>query len=129
MIDSDRVHRILEEIKRLHSRHGDDLCWMPGELDKLFELAELPKQDRRVGDKFAMLKNCVRYVECLEEGGPWRTYAELEAVLRQLADDCLLKYIADGKCQCDHEVGFYCESCHANGILAYIRRVIPPAPG
>jgi hypothetical protein len=71
--------KVLEEIVKLHRRHADDMCWMPKDLEPLWEAAELPKPDLKVGDRFAMLKNCVRYVECLEDGGCWRTYEELEA--------------------------------------------------
>ncbi len=71
------VPEILQEIVRIHSQKADDRCWM--DLDALFKLCGLPPVDKRVGDKFAMIKNCVRFVEqqC-EQGGPWKSYAELE---------------------------------------------------
>lgn len=62
----------------LHSQHGDDLCWMPADVNKVFVAFGLPPQDLRVGDKPTMRKNCDRYIDCLESGGPWRSYAEIE---------------------------------------------------
>ena len=81
---SDERDRLLDAIREVHSQHADDLCWMPADVNKIFAAAGLPPQDLRVGDKAAMLKNCERYVECLQSGGPWRTYAELEAELDKL---------------------------------------------
>lgn len=57
---------------------GDDRCWL--DQDALYDACGVPRPDRRVGDKFAMLKNCVRFVEhACEGGGPWKTYEELLA--------------------------------------------------
>lgn len=72
---------LLDVIKGVHRQHADDLCWMPADVNRIFEAAGLPKQDLRVGDRAAMLRNCERYVACLEEGGPWKSYQELELVV------------------------------------------------
>lgn len=70
---------LLDVIREVHSQHADDLCLMPADVNRIFEAAGLPPQDLRVGDKAAMLKNCERYVNRLQSGGPWKSYAELEA--------------------------------------------------
>lgn len=61
-----------------HDQHADDLCWQDD--DALYAAAGLPPRDHRVGNKAVQLMNCVRFLErrC-ESGGPWRSYAELEA--------------------------------------------------
>ncbi len=89
---ADAYIRLLDTIREVHSEHGDDLCWMPADVNKIFVAAGLPPQDLRVGDKAAMLKNCERYVATLKEGGLWPTYAELEAELAALkAAQCDMK--------------------------------------
>ncbi len=72
---------LLGAVKFVHRQHADDLCWMPADVNVIFRAAGLPPQDLRVGDKAAMLKNCERYVGCLQSGGPWKSYAELESEL------------------------------------------------
>jgi hypothetical protein len=66
-----------------HAQKADDRCQFDD--DELYAAAGLPPADRRVGDKFAMLANCARFIEkrC-EGGGPWKSYAELEAENKQL---------------------------------------------
>ena len=75
------LENLLNVIKEVHSQHADDLCWMPADVNKIFEAAGLPPQDLRVGDKSAMRKNCDRYIDCLESGGPWKSYAGLEMII------------------------------------------------
>lgn len=73
---------VLGMIKHVHDQHADDQCWMPDQngLNQLFAAAGLPPKDYRVGDKAVMLKNCERFVDHVcEDGGPWKSYAELEA--------------------------------------------------
>lgn len=74
----DKYERLLAAVRELHQQKADDLCWM--DLNKLYAAAGLPPGDFRVGSKPAMLVNCERYVQqvCIE-GGPWKSYAELEA--------------------------------------------------
>lgn len=69
---------LLDAIRLHHNQHTDDLCWQDD--DALYAAAGLPPRDHRVGDKTAMRANCDRFIEnrC-EGGGPWRSYAELEA--------------------------------------------------
>lgn len=67
---------VLRAVKYAHEQRADDKCWM--DIAKVYEAAGLPPPDASVGDPEAMLKNCHRYVTAYCEGGPWRTYAELE---------------------------------------------------
>lgn len=77
---------LADEVERLHAaiidhraQRGDDRCWTDDQ--KLYAvLGDGDQGDNRVGDKAAMLKNCDRFLtnRC-EGGGPWKTYAELEA--------------------------------------------------
>lgn len=70
-------NRLFRAIKKHYSQRGDDLCWK--DHDELYAAAGLPPKDHTVGNKFEMLKNCVRYIDqTCKEGGQWRTYAELE---------------------------------------------------
>jgi len=64
-------------IQKHHDQYADDRCFIDDV--ELYAAAGLAPADVRVGDKFAMLKNCVRFVEqrC-ESGGPWKSYADLE---------------------------------------------------
>jgi hypothetical protein len=71
--------KLLTAIKSVHAEHADDLCWMPADVNRIFAAAGLPPQDLRVGDTEAMRRNCDRYIACLQSGGPWKSYAELEA--------------------------------------------------
>ncbi len=66
---------------------ADDRCWADDE--KLYAAAGLGPVDRTVGDKTAMLENCKRFLEnrC-DGGGPWKSYAELEAENKKLRDEC-----------------------------------------
>lgn len=77
-----QLHALLDTIKEVHSQHADDLCWMPADVNKIFEAAGLPPQNLQVGDKVAMRANCDRYIACLQSGGLWKSYAELEQQLK-----------------------------------------------
>ena len=77
--------RLYEAIKEHHSQKADDRCIEDD--DKLYRSACLPKCDRRVGSKKAMLKNCERYVNQRCEEGHWKTYAELEAEIVRLNEE------------------------------------------
>jgi len=70
----------LVAVEEVHSQKADDKCWMDN--SKIYEAAGLPPADKTVGDKFAMLKNCARYIEdqC-DGGGAWKSYAELERLV------------------------------------------------
>jgi hypothetical protein len=65
-------------ITKHHGQKADDRCFLDD--TELYAAAGLPPADRRVGDKDAMLANCARFIQhrC-ESGGPWKSYAELEA--------------------------------------------------
>lgn len=75
-----------QTVVEVHSQRADDLCWM--DLVKIFAAAGLPTPDCRVGDKFAMLNNCERFVGTLESGGPWKSYAELMDWIAWLNSQC-----------------------------------------
>ncbi len=80
------VKRLRAAFEEWHSQHGDDLCHVDDDL--LCERFDMPPRDNRVGDKEAMLANCKRFVEhrC-DGGGPWVSYAELEAERDRLQGD------------------------------------------
>ncbi len=85
-------------IKTHHDQKADDRCWMDDAT--LYEAAGLPMHDARVGDKRAMLENCKRFIDrrC-GSGGPWKSYAELEAerdTLRRERDEA--RQAIPGKC-------------------------------
>jgi len=73
-----KLDELVNAVKRHHDQHGDDRCWLDDE--ELYLAFGLLPGDRRVGSKEEMLANCKRFVErrC-EEGGPWKSYAALEA--------------------------------------------------
>jgi hypothetical protein len=77
--------RLRAAIAKHHAQRADDRCFLDD--DELYAAAGLPVPDRRVGDKLAMLANCIRFIDrrC-ESGGPWRSYVELEAHLARVLD-------------------------------------------
>lgn len=79
-------HRKLRAaIVKHHAQHADDLCWMDD--DELYAAAGLPARSAQVGDAKAMLRNCKRFIRnrCFG-GGPWKSYAELEAEIVRLRE-------------------------------------------
>jgi hypothetical protein len=72
--------KLLGAIKEHHAQNGDDRCWLDD--ITIYKAAGLPIPPYLacVGDKDAMLENCRRFIKnrC-EGGGPWKTYAEMEA--------------------------------------------------
>lgn len=75
----DEIERLQAAIRTHRDQKADDRCWMDDA--KLYAaLPEGPKHDLRVGDTAEMLENCKRFIEqrC-HGGGPWKSYAELEA--------------------------------------------------
>ncbi len=73
--------RLLVAIVEHHAQKADDRCIEDD--DRLYAAAGLPPCDRRVGDKAAMLANCARFIERRCESGDWRSYADLEALIRR----------------------------------------------
>lgn len=73
-----REELLFEAIKKHHDQKADDRCIMDD--TELYAAAGLEPADHHVGDKAAMLRNCERFVDnrC-QSGGPWQSYAELEA--------------------------------------------------
>ena len=77
-------------IEKHRSQKADDRCIEDD--DELYAaLGDGIRCDRRVGCKDAMLKNCERFIsQRCEGGGPWPSYADLEAEnkeLRRLVDE------------------------------------------
>lgn len=72
--------RLLLAIKTHHAQKADDRCIEDD--DRLYEAARLPPCDRRVGDKLAMVKNCIRFIENRCQSGGWLSYAQLELQLK-----------------------------------------------
>lgn len=85
--------RLLDAIRKHHSQKADDRCVFDD--DELYAAAGLPPVDRRVGDKFAMAQNCLRFIERRCEGGHWPSYVELERELERLRDLIKRGYLGD----------------------------------
>lgn len=73
---------ILDALAEHHRQKADDRCVRDHE--RLYAAAGLPPADFRVGDKFSMAKNCLRFVENECVGGGWPTYVELEGEILKL---------------------------------------------
>lgn len=80
----ERLRRLELAVREAHSQVADDRCWM--DVSAVYAAAGLPPPDRRVGDKFEMIKNCVRFVEAHCEGGGWASYQELRQRHAALAE-------------------------------------------
>lgn len=78
------VARLKAAVAEHAQQKADDRCWMDDL--KLYEAFGIPAPDNRVGDKGAMLANCMRYIDRRCEGGKWPSYAELEAKLAFLKE-------------------------------------------
>ena len=79
------LERLYNTVLKVHKSYADDLCWM--DIDRIFVAAGLSVPDRKVGDKFKMLKNCARYIDHLcTEGGGWKSYEELEKENKELRE-------------------------------------------
>lgn len=76
---------LLAVLESIRSERGDDHCWM--DIDRVFAAAGQEAPRREVGDKFAMLKNCARYIDVKCDGGDWKSYAELENENKRLHDE------------------------------------------
>jgi hypothetical protein len=91
------ANRLREAIIKVRSQRADDLCFR--DLEELYAVVgDGVKGDFRVGSKEAMLHNCSKYIQnvCIE-GGPWKSYAELEAdnaALRQEIADLKAGFLA-----------------------------------
>lgn len=72
------LEKLREAVKKHHDQRADDRCFLDDA--ELYAAAGLESADVRVGDKDAMLENCKRFLaQRCEGGGPWKSYAELEA--------------------------------------------------
>jgi hypothetical protein len=73
----EEIERLRAAIIKHRSQKADDRCVEDD--DELYAaLGDGIKCDRRVGDKFQMLRNCARFIEQRCTGGGWLSYAELE---------------------------------------------------
>lgn len=81
-MDLYRYNRLMDVIKKVHSQHADDVCWM--DIDLIFQAANLPTPDRRVGCRASMKANCERFIDTMCQDGQWKPYAELESQLSTL---------------------------------------------
>lgn len=85
---------LCSEVAVHHGQKADDRCIEDD--DRLYAAAGLPPCDRRVGCQLDMIGNCVRFVRNRTEGGgPWPSYADLEAErdrLRQLVREVINGY-------------------------------------
>lgn len=80
MKDAETLHNA---ILKHYNQRAEDRCWMDD--NELYTAAGLPEHNNWVGDKFAMLTNCIRFINHrTEECGPWKSYAELEAEIERL---------------------------------------------
>lgn len=79
--------KLRDAIKTHRSQKADDRCIEDD--DRLYEaLGDGIKCDRRVGSKFEMARNCFRFIDVrCEEGGSWKTYAELEKENSELKNE------------------------------------------
>lgn len=75
--------RLRAAIVTHHAQHADDLCYLDDDI--LYTAAGLPARKPQIGDPKAMLRNCKRFIRqrCFG-GGPWKSYAELEAEIAGL---------------------------------------------
>lgn len=106
--------KLLAAIKAHRDQKADDRCWLDDR--QLYALAGLPDgYDPHVGDKFEMVKNCIRFVErrCVE--GSWPTYKELEERIQKLQD------VIKSCCQCRFQNGFPKEECHYHQCQRFVR--------
>jgi hypothetical protein len=78
--------RLRAAIIKHRSQKADDRCIEDD--DELYAvLGDGIKCDRRVGDKFEMLQNCIRFIRGRCLGGGWPTYVELEAEIKRLTEN------------------------------------------
>lgn len=114
-----RYAALLAAVRDHHAQRADDRCWLDDA--KVYAAAGLPPGDPRVGDKAAMLANCERFVRLrCEAGGPWETYAALEAevaALREALKNLMSIQDASEDCRCADGV-VPCEACAARAALA-----------
>jgi hypothetical protein len=76
------LDRLRAAIRTHRDQRADDRCIEDD--DRLYAaLGDGIPCDRHVGDKAAMLRNCMRFIDRRCEGGTWPSYADLE---EQIAD-------------------------------------------
>jgi hypothetical protein len=84
---NERISHLETAITSHRDQKADDRCWLDD--STLYAvLNDGNLGDHRIGDSEAMLANCQRFIKnrC-EGGGPWKSYAELEADNIKLRDE------------------------------------------
>lgn len=118
------VERLKQAIRSHRGQRADDRCIEDD--DKLYAaLGDGIPCDRRVGDKFAMARSCLRFIDRRCEGGHWPSYVELEAE-RDALKASLERMTAerdDWEKQVDDALGQLQE------IADQARKVVPGMPG
>lgn len=97
-----KIDKLTTAIKNHREQKADDRCIEDD--DRLYEsLGDKIKCDRRVGSKFEMAKNCLRFIENRCKEGEWLTYVELEEKIKLCQDIIytLIKY-SDGNITDSH---------------------------
>lgn len=114
--------RLRDAIAEHHAQKADDRCWMDDR--KLYEAAGLPTDNYdQIGSPSAMLANCERFVthRC-SGGGPWVSYAELEAE----RDRLLQEQKVDRDALVDVQV--YCNMVRTDSLRQQIQETLDLLP-
>lgn len=78
--------RLRDAIKAHRAQRADDRCWMD-DVELYRSLGDGDVGDNRIGDRFAMLSNCLRFInQRCADGGPWKPYAELEGACKRFRE-------------------------------------------
>lgn len=112
--DKCRIRELETAIRAHRDQRADDRCIEDD--DKLYAaLGDGVTCDRRVGSKADMLKNCERFIQqrC-EGGGPWKSYAELEAENARLRRGDFTPEEFQNLCHKEPPLSFcdFAEGCH-----------------
>lgn len=91
----EQCDKLFAAIQKHYAQKADDRCWLDDV--ELYKAAGLPTGDYdKVGSPSEMLKNCERFVTLrCSGGGPWKSYAELEAENERLKQMVLERYGAN----------------------------------
>lgn len=71
------------QLEKHRDQKAGNRCWMD-DLELYSILGEAVPADNSVGDKFAMIKNCARFIEQRCTDGAWPTYKHLEERIARL---------------------------------------------
>lgn len=82
LLNESEAARLRTAIETHRAQRADDRCWLD-DLELYKVLGDEAEPDNRVGDKYQMLANCVRFIDNRCEGGGWRSYIEIERELTE----------------------------------------------